>query len=119
MRKMMIVCGLFAGALGLASLANGQVGVGRPGGGRLDPVQLLNNPSVKKELELTDEQSQALPEAVMKALGGVLSDKQMKRFKQIELQQRGAAAFSDELLIAVLDRPGLDLDGLRQIRTAE
>ena len=36
-----------------------------------------------------------MPDAVLKAIGGVLSEKQFKRFKQIELQQRGSNAFSD------------------------
>ncbi len=101
MRKMNVILGMFVLALSLAGIASGQVGFGGGGGGlaggigRQDPVQLLNNASVKKELELTDEQTQAIPEAVMKALGGVLNEKQLKRFKQIELQQRGTAAFSD------------------------
>lgn len=97
MRKMTVTVGLFIGALSVASVASGQIGVGGFGGGagRTDPLQLLNNPSVKKELEVTEEQSQAVPEAVMKALSGVLSDKQLTRFKQIELQQRGTGAFTD------------------------
>lgn len=93
MRKMTITLGLFVGALGLAGIASGQIGVGQ--GVRNDPLQLLNNASVKKELELTDEQAAALPDAVLKALSGVLSEKQLKRFKQIELQQRREGAFLD------------------------
>jgi len=88
---MTITLSLFTAALGLAGIASGQIGLP----GRTDPLQILNNPSVKKELDLTDEQAQALPDAVLKALSGVLSEKQFTRFKQIELQQRGAAAFAD------------------------
>jgi hypothetical protein len=100
MRKMTAILGLFVGGLGLAGIASGQFGggfggFGGAGGGRIDPLTLLNNPSVKKELDITDEQTQALPDAVMKALSGILSDKQLKRFKQIELQQRGMNAFAD------------------------
>jgi hypothetical protein len=102
MRKMTAILGLFVGGLGLAGLAVGQQGGGfgggfgpMGGGGRIDPVQLLNNASVKKELEITEDQTAAIPDAVIKALSGVLSDKQFKRFKQIELQQRGSAALSD------------------------
>ena len=101
MRKMNVILGMFMLALSAAGIASGQVGGFGGGGGlaggmgRMDPVSLLNNASVKKELELTDEQLQAIPEAVMKALSGVLNEKQNKRFKQIELQQRGTAAFSD------------------------
>src|SRR5436305_637179 len=64
-------------------------------GGRTDPVMALNTASVKRELDLTDEQSAKIPEAVMKALAEVLNEKQFSRLKQIELQQRSTRAFSD------------------------
>ncbi|MCS7046354.1 MAG: hypothetical protein NZO58_08370, partial [Gemmataceae bacterium] len=56
---------------------------------------LINNESVKKELEITAEQAEKIPEAVQKALAEVLNEKQMTRLRQIELQQRGNAAFLD------------------------
>lgn len=100
MRKMTWILGLFVGGLCLAELASGQQGgFGGFGGGGFgkaaDPVTLINNASVKKELDITDEQSAAVPAAVMKALGGVLNEKQFKRFKQIHVQQQGAQAFGD------------------------
>jgi len=70
-------------------------GMGGPGGGQVDPLNLVRNPQVRKELEVSDEQIQKLPDAVRKALGDVLNDKQMKRLREIELQQLGARAFND------------------------
>src|SRR6266487_1661330 len=86
------------GAFLFVSLLGGQ----QPGGGRFqvpgfgnDPLSLLQNESVKKELHLTDDQSAKLPDAVLKALVNVLDAKQLKRLKEIELQQRGSAALAD------------------------
>jgi hypothetical protein len=79
-------------------LAIAQPPFGPFGGGRgpSDPASLLNNPSVKKELKLTDEQLAQVPQAVMKALEQVLDKDQLKRLKQIHLQQRGPTqAFKD------------------------
>src|SRR4051812_1582117 len=68
------------------------------GGQRQDPVSLLRNASVKKELDLSDEQLEKLPAEVLSAIAKVLNDKQMKRFREIELQQRGNTAFKDEAI---------------------
>jgi delta 1-pyrroline-5-carboxylate dehydrogenase len=70
-------------------------GFGGKGGGTQDAYTLLRNDQVKKELGVTEEQVDKIPAAVMKALGSVLDDKQMKRLRQIELQQRGTQAFLD------------------------
>jgi hypothetical protein len=59
-------------------------------------VMLLHRADVKKELEVTDEQMGKIPVALMKAIGEVLNDKQMKRFRQIDLQVTGLAAFGNE-----------------------
>jgi len=115
MRKMTIAFGLFVGALGLAGVASGQIRLGGGQGAGRDPVQLLSNASVKKELELTDEQAQALPEAVLKALSGVLSEKQFKRFKQIELQQRGTGAFVDTKVQEALKLNDAQKDSIKTI----
>ena len=89
----------FGVCLSLVGLASGQVGGGggRFGGagGRMDALALLRNASVKKELDVSDEQMEKVPEAVMKALGDVLNSKQLTRLKEIELQQRGTTAFSE------------------------
>ena len=74
----------------------GGFGGGFGGGGQQSPLTLLNRAEVKKELEMTDEQSEKLPAEVMVAIGKILNDKQMKRFKQIELQTRGNNAFKDK-----------------------
>src|SRR5437763_549237 len=86
--------------MGSVALVEGQPGGGKKafGGGQQSPLTLLNRPEVKKELEITDEQSEKLPAEVMLAIGKVLNDKQMKRFKQIELQTRGNNAFTDKVV---------------------
>jgi len=77
---------------------------GRFGGGGAgsDPLALLRNDQVRKELDLTDEQVEQLPDAVMKALKGVLNDKQVARLKEIQLQQRGSQAFKDKQIQSAL-----------------
>src|SRR5205085_3611903 len=64
-------------------------------GGNQDAYTLLRNEQVKKELGVTEEQVEKIPAAVLKALSGVLDEKQMTRLRQIELQQRGTQAFLD------------------------
>jgi len=93
MRRFGIVFALSALALVTFSLMGsaqqgGKKGKGGFGGGmgKMDPLQLLRMEDVKKELDLSEEQSEKLPGAVMKAISTVLNDKQMKRFRQIELQ---------------------------------
>src|SRR4051794_28969184 len=58
------------------------------GGGAQDAYTLLKSDQVKKELGVTEAQVEKIPEAVLKALSGVLDDKQMNRLRQIELQVR-------------------------------
>ena len=72
-----------------------RTGGGAFGGGQQSPLNLLNRAEVKKELDLTDEQVEKLPAEVLLAISKVLNEKQYKRFKQIELQQRGNIAFKD------------------------
>jgi hypothetical protein len=73
-------------------------GFGTGAGGGNDPLTLLRRADVKKELELTDEQVENLPAVVLKAVGEVLSDKQMTRFRQIDLQKKDTAALKDAKL---------------------
>jgi hypothetical protein len=65
--------------------------------GKASPItpSIFQSENVKKELKLTDEQLGKIPDAVMKGLAEVLNEKQMKRLKEINLQLRGARAFSD------------------------
>src|SRR5438105_809604 len=94
-------------ALAVAFVVVGLVGGQRPGGkgkggfggfggkgGNQDAYTLLRNEQVKKELGVTEEQVEKIPAAVLKALSGVLDEKQMTRLRQIELQQRGTQASS-------------------------
>lgn len=84
-------------AIVLAGLTTGQEprrpgGPGGPGG---DPGSILKNESVQKELKITEEQLKKYEELQKKALADSLSPEQLKRLKQIQLQQRGAQAFQD------------------------
>jgi hypothetical protein len=77
----------------------GQKGKGFGGfGGQQTAVNLFNREDVKKELEITEDQAEKLPAEVMAAVGRVLSEKQFKRFKQIDLQQRGNNVFKDKTI---------------------
>jgi hypothetical protein len=58
-----------------------------------DPFTLVQNPQVKGELKLTEQQADKLPAAAMKALSEVLDANQVKRLKQIYLQTRGNVVY--------------------------
>jgi hypothetical protein len=97
----LFVCVSAAGILAFTMMSEAQqpgkgFGFGFGGGGKVDPVQLLMRSDVKKELDLSEDQVEKVPGAVMKAIAEVLSDKQMKRFYQLELQKKDTAAFKDE-----------------------
>jgi hypothetical protein len=87
-----------SGALILMSVAWVE---GQQGGNKGNPFQqtsplfLINREDVKKELDITQEQLDKLPAEVMVAISKVLDQKQFKRFKEIDLQQRGNNAFKD------------------------
>jgi hypothetical protein len=121
MRKMTWILGLFVGGLFLADLAIGQQfgglggGFGVGGGKGLDAYALVSRQDVKKELEITDDQTAAIHDAVLKALGNVLNDKQFKRLQQIELQQRGARAFADPKIQAALKMTGAQKENVKTI----
>jgi hypothetical protein len=69
----------------------GGFGFGQP----TNPYTLFMNKDVKKELDITDEQTEKLPAEVMVAVSKVLDEKQFKRFKQINLQTQKNNAFKD------------------------
>jgi hypothetical protein len=62
-----------------------------------DPLTLLRNKSVKQELRvtLTDEQWARIHDALWAALAKEMDEDQLKRLKEIDLQQRGYQAFAD------------------------
>jgi hypothetical protein len=108
MRKMGIVLSSFIIGLVTVSIVTGQQeqqqpkkkfgggGFGFGGkGGAMNSLTLINNEQVKKELDISQEQLDKVPDAIQKALADVLNDKQLKRLRQIDLQTRGVAAFSD------------------------
>lgn len=84
---------LVAGGLVLAQ----QPGGGRFGGGgrQADPVSLLQNPQIKKELGITEDQEGQIGDAVFSALKKVLKNDQVTRLRQIMLQMKGTQAYLD------------------------
>ncbi len=91
--QVVLILGLAAVVLAPAVSQEGRRPFGQPGGG--DPGRILLDPAVQKELKLTDEQLKKYQELMKKALADALTPEQAKRLKQIQLQQRGAEAFSD------------------------
>jgi len=131
MRKLMVTLGVFALLSGPALAQQRFQFFGFGGGG----VELLLNPSVQKELKLSEEQSGKAKEAVTKirekfgddlkrfrelsneeretvrkkmadantkAVEEILKPDQLKRYKQIQLQQRGVNAFAEAEVQAAL-----------------
>jgi hypothetical protein len=107
MRKLGYMLGVFALGLVAVGAVTGQqqpqkkfggggFGFGGFGGG--GPLALIYRNDVKKELDITDEQMQKVPDAIQKALGDVLNEKQLTRLRQLDLQQRGPNAFTDAKL---------------------
>jgi type 1 glutamine amidotransferase len=74
----------------------GKGGFGKGGkgkGGPADLMTLFQNPQVRAELKLSDEQLARLPAAELKSLAEVLSAGQVQRLRQIYLQQKGVVAY--------------------------
>lgn len=93
----------------------GPGGFGGFGGrGGSNELNLVNQKAIQEELKLSEEQISQIPEAVSKAVTGVLTADQAKRLKQIELQQRGTGAFSDE---KVAEKLGLSAEQKKDIKT--
>ena len=80
-----------------------------------DPVGLLRNPGVQKELKLSKEQLVKVDEAVLKALGGVLEPAQMKRLEQITLQVEGTRAFLNPKVQTALKLSDEQKDSIKTI----
>lgn len=115
MRKTMTTLTLFVASLTIAGIASGQFPGGGGGFGPQDAYSLLRNPQVKKELEITEEQSKAVPGSIDKALAGVLNEKQFARLKQIELQQKGSAAYLDAKVQETLKMSASQKDSIKTI----
>jgi len=92
---------IFAAAFLVVGLVGGQQpgqkgkGFGGGKGAALDAAALVKLDQVKKELSITDEQTEKIPAAILKGLAGVLDAKQVTRLRQIELQQKGNRALLD------------------------
>ncbi|HEY7427291.1 MAG TPA: hypothetical protein VH682_23860 [Gemmataceae bacterium] len=136
--KWTLVLGL---ALGMASVAQAQRQRPAFGGGAF----LLQNEGVQKELNITDEQKTKLKEAIEKvrednkdiiakgfqnitredreklakatneAVGKVLDEKQVKRFKQIQIQTQGAVAFQNPQVQSALKLTDDQKDKIKKI----
>lgn len=114
MRKIGLFMAMTATILLGVSWVEGQQDEKKKGGGkggfggfgglqqRLDPLALLRNASVKKELDVTEEQMEKLSPEILAAIGKVLNEKQMTRFRQIELQERKNDAFKDDTVQSAL-----------------
>src|ERR1043165_1050856 len=125
MKKLLFGCLLALTGL-LARPATGQVVV-QPVNVFQNPLMLVENKDVQKDIKLSDEQlkqiaelsrkyaegvrglgfqdlekRKKLNEATQKSLSEVLAPEQAKRLKQIELQQRGANIFLDPLFAKAL-----------------
>jgi len=97
-------------------------GFGGGGGGGGNVLTLVNNKDVKKELNITDEQAAKIPAEVMAALGKVLDEKQVKRLKQIQLQQQGNNAFKDAVVqkqLKLTPEQKTNIDGILETSTKE
>jgi hypothetical protein len=97
-----VVMGLMALDLAIGQQPFQIPGIMGKGGAKNDPINLLHNASVKKELRMTDDQAGKVDDAVWKALAEVLNPEQLKRLRQIELQQMDYMAFADSKVQASL-----------------
>jgi Spy/CpxP family protein refolding chaperone len=96
MRAWSRILGIAVVAVACASLAGGQAPF-QPGGfgkGKgPDRFTLAQNPQVKGELKLTDQQLEKLHVAALKALAEILDEKQFARLREIYLQNRGNSVY--------------------------
>jgi Spy/CpxP family protein refolding chaperone len=86
---------LAAVAVGMASGQPPGGGFGKGKGGN-DYFGLVNNGQIRAELKLTDDQLAKLPAAAVKALSEILDASQLKRLRQIYLQQKGNSVFLEK-----------------------
>jgi len=84
---------MIAVVVSVASAQFGGFGGFGKGGAKGDYFNLVNNGQVRAEIKLTEEQVAKLPAAALKALGEVLDAGQLKRLKQISLQQKGSGVY--------------------------
>jgi hypothetical protein len=114
---LVFVFGFFAleVALGQIPMQLGQLGGLMGKDAKTDPLTLLHNASVKKELRLSEDQAVKVDAAVWDALAKVLDSDQLKRLKQIDLQQRDYLAFGDTSLQATLKLTKDQKDSIKTI----
>lgn len=122
-------------------------GFGGPGGPGRNSFGLLTQKSVQDELKLSDDQVKKVDEHMEKQRGGfaalrdlgdderqqkmeerdkanqaaiaeILNPDQLKRFKQISLQQRGAQAFGDPEIAQALNLTSEQKDRIKAIQDA-
>jgi hypothetical protein len=71
-------------------------GFGRGGFGGFGRGVTLDNPRVREELKVTDEQREEIQKAVAEATKKALTPTQRKRLRQIELQMMGIRAYKED-----------------------
>jgi hypothetical protein len=128
MKRVLVVFSLTVAGL-VASSASGQVVI-QPNLFFQNPLLLVENKDVQKDLKLSDEQAEKIAslsrdhaatvkglmftvadqekrkkanETALKGLAELLDAKQAKRLKQLELQQRGAGVFGDPAIAKQLE----------------
>lgn len=110
-----LIIALVTANLAVAQLPGGLGNLLGGAGKSTDPITLLKNKQVKEELGVTDEQMKKLPEAAMKALADVLDAKQLKRLRQIDLQQQGPQAFLNEKVQTELRMTGQQKESMKKV----
>jgi hypothetical protein len=85
--------------------------------GHTDPLGLLKRAEVKKELRIKPEQLEKIDAAIWEALAKALDPDQLKRLKEIDIQQRDYKAFADPLVQATLKLSKTQKDNIKTIVT--
>jgi hypothetical protein len=85
------------------------------GGGQGGPFTLINIKGVAEEIKLTDDQKNKMVDAQWKAIAMVLDDGQVKRLKQLDLQQRDYRAFTDPKVQETLKMTDQQKDSIKTI----
>src|SRR5438093_822477 len=117
--KMFVIAAFAMAAAGVVlSQPPGQPkgGFGKGKGGQpIDEMTLFQNPQVRAELKVSDQQLANLPAASHKALAEVLTAGQLQRLRGIYLQAKGNAAFLDTAVVKELQTTP---DQTKAIKTA-
>lgn len=98
MRRLLAVAAVFGLVVGAAAQERRPMPRPDPSA----PVRLLNDPSVQKDLKISEDDLRKVQAAIKEVVEKTLSPEQLKRLRQIDLQQRGFEAFRDPEVEKVL-----------------